>query len=125
MYPGIDPAAHFANKTYAGKVVLVTGGSRGIGASAAAQYARAGASLAIVARSVDSLEGVRAAIVKETPGAQVLIFGVDVKDPAAAERAVEETVKHYGKLDVLIANAGSCLPFDTRKRPLTSPLVVE
>lgn len=121
IYPGIDPAPHFANKTYAGKVVLVTGASRGLGASAASLYARAGASVTIVARSADSLEEVRAAIVKETPGAQVLTFVVDVKDPAAAEHAVEETVKQYGKLDVLIANAGTCLPFE--KRNYTWPML--
>ncbi|KZV63871.1 NAD-P-binding protein [Peniophora sp. CONT] len=122
VYPGIDPTQHFTNKTYAGKVVLVTGGSRGIGASAATHYARAGASVAVVARSADTLEEVRAAIVKETPGAQVLTFAVDVKDSAAAERAVEETVKHFGKLDVLVANAGAFLPFEKRIGERDDPL---
>ena len=54
--------------------------------------------------------------VKDTPGAQVLTFTVDVKDPAAAERAIEETAKHFGKLDVLVANAGACLPFEKREQ---------
>ena len=45
----------------------------------------------------------------------MLTFTVDVKDPAAAERAIEETVKHFGKLDVLVANAGACLPFEKRE----------
>ena len=95
----------------------MTGGSRGIGSAAAAQFARAGASLALVARSADALETTRAAIVKETPGAQVLTFVVDVKGPVAAERAVEETVDHFGRLDVLIANAGATLPgFDKREQ---------
>ncbi|VDC05922.1 unnamed protein product [Peniophora sp. CBMAI 1063] len=114
VYSGNDPKAHFANKTNAGKVVLVTGASRGLGASAAMHYARAGASVAIVARSANLLEQVRAEIVKETPSAQVLTFVVDVKDSAAAERAIEETVKQFGKLDVLVANAGACLPFEKR-----------
>ena len=85
------------------------------GAVTARQYARTGANVAIAARSANALEEVKASIVKETPEAQVLTFTVDVKDPATTERAVEETVKHFGKLDVLIANAGTCLPFEKRE----------
>jgi hypothetical protein len=48
----IDPGPMFASQLYQGKVVLVTGASRGIGQETAIQYARAGASLALVARGV-------------------------------------------------------------------------
>ncbi|KZV63877.1 NAD-P-binding protein [Peniophora sp. CONT] len=115
VYPSVDPASHFANQTFSGKVVLVTGASRGIGAVVAKQYAQAGAAVALVARSAESLKTAKAAILAETPGARVLTFAVDVKDPAAAERAVEETVSQLGGLDVLIANAGTALS-DADKR---------
>jgi len=55
VYPTIDPEPHFSAQTYRGKVVLITGASRGIGAETALAYARAGASAAILARNGNSL----------------------------------------------------------------------
>ncbi|KAI0066528.1 NAD-P-binding protein [Artomyces pyxidatus] len=105
-YPLIDPAPHFAAKTFASKVVLVTGASRGIGACIAQHFARAGAALALVARTEDLLNSVKAGIEADVPGARVLVFAVDVRDTAPASKAVADTVKHFGKLDILVANAG-------------------
>ncbi|VDB85695.1 unnamed protein product [Peniophora sp. CBMAI 1063] len=109
-YPSVDVAPHFTNKTFAGQVVLVTGASRGIGSVIAKHYAKAGAAVALVARSLDSLKTVQTTIQAEAPGAPVLTFAVDVKDTVAAERAVEETVAKLGGLDVLVANAGVTAP---------------
>ncbi|KZV76467.1 NAD-P-binding protein [Peniophora sp. CONT] len=104
VYPAIDPAETFAKQSYAGKVVLVTGASGGLGAVASQFYARAGASVALVARNVDKLK----VIIAGVPGAEarMIALSVDVKNIRAAEDAVKQTVEKFGKLDILIANAG-------------------
>ncbi len=83
-----------------GKVVLLTGASDGIGAAAARIFHERGAKLAIVARSADKLARVAA----ECGGA--LAIAGDVTDDAVRRRAVNETVARYGRLDVLVNNAG-------------------
>ncbi|KAI0055565.1 NAD-P-binding protein [Artomyces pyxidatus] len=114
VYPFIDPAPLFAAHTCASKVVLVTGASRGIGVPIAQHFARAGASLALVARNQALLDTVKAGIEADVPGTQVLTFALDVRDTAQVEAAVAGTVKHFGRLDVLVANAGVMQPFGTR-----------
>lgn len=111
IYPAIDPTKHFEGKTYKGKVVLVTGASRGIGQDVARHYALAGASVTLVSRRQAALEDVKAAILLEIPDADVLLYAADVKDPVQAEAAVNATVERFGRLDVLIANAGVSTPF--------------
>ncbi|KAI0266764.1 NAD-P-binding protein [Gloeopeniophorella convolvens] len=114
VYPAIDPRAHYAAQTFKGKVVLITGASRGIGLETAIQYARAGASLTLVSRKQDTLDTSRDAILKQAPTAQVLTFPADVRDVQRAEEAVAVTVAKFGRLDVLVANAAMI-------RPMTSP----
>jgi NAD(P)-dependent dehydrogenase (short-subunit alcohol dehydrogenase family) len=97
--------------------VLITGSSRGIGAQIALQYARAGALLALVARSQASLDESKDAILRERPSAQVLTFPADVRDVKRAEEVVSATVAHFGRLDILIANAGILRPMDERGLP--------
>ena len=89
----------------AGKVALVTGGGRGIGAAIAQALAREGCDVAVVDRAVDDAaaatgRGIAAA------GRRALLVEADVRDFAAAERAVGRTVRELGRLDVLVANAG-------------------
>ncbi|KAI0288090.1 hypothetical protein BC826DRAFT_1107984 [Russula brevipes] len=112
VYPTIDPKVHYDAQTFAGKIVLITGASRGIGAEIALQYARAGASLTLVARSQAALDARRDAILRERPSAHVLTFPADVRDVAKAEEAVATTVARYGRLDILVANAGIIRPMD-------------
>jgi NAD(P)-dependent dehydrogenase (short-subunit alcohol dehydrogenase family) len=105
---------HYDAQTFAGKVVLVTGASRGIGAEVARQYAHAGAKLALVARSQANLEARRDAILLERPSAQVLVFSADARDVVRAQEIVSATVTHFGRLDVLVANAAIIRPMDQR-----------
>ncbi|CAL5058079.1 unnamed protein product [Urochloa decumbens] len=89
-----------------GKVVLITGASSGIGEELAYQYAKKGACLSLVARRKQALEGVAAAA-RERGSPDVLVVPADVSDPEQSRRAVEETVSHFGKLNHLVANAGT------------------
>ncbi|KAF8467589.1 hypothetical protein DFH94DRAFT_817280 [Russula ochroleuca] len=106
VYPFIDPKVHYDAQTLAGRVVLITGASRGIGLEPALHFARAGASLTIVARKQKALAAGRDTILRERPSVQVLIFPADVRDVKKAEDAVTATVAHFGRLD-LVANAAS------------------
>ncbi|KAI0060499.1 NAD-P-binding protein [Artomyces pyxidatus] len=110
VYPAIDPAAHFTAQTFKDSVVLVTGASRGIGLETALYYARAGAALSLVSRKQTTLDASRDAILREVPDAQVLTFVADVKDVRTAQEAVEATVARFGRLDILVANAGAARP---------------
>ena len=107
MYPTIDPNEAFANQTYRGKVVFVTGASRGIGQETAITYAKAGANVAIVGRSQETLDETAAAIRAVVSGAHILAIPADVRDSKAIEAAVEATLERFGRLDILIANAGA------------------
>jgi len=116
VYPHIDPQNDYDSQTYAGKVVLITGASRGIGLETAIYYARAGASVTIVARKQETLNISRDKILTEQPSAQILIFPADVRDVKKAEEAVAATVARFGRLDILVANAAGA-------RPMTAPFV--
>lgn len=87
-----------------GQVVLITGGSRGLGLLLAREFARHGCRLAICARDEQELE--RARLDLESRGAEVLSVPCDVGDRAQAERLVAITAAHYGAIDVLVNNAG-------------------
>lgn len=85
----------------AGKVVLITGAARGIGAGVARRLAGEGAILALVGLEGDELRAVAAEC-----GPDASAWAADVTDWAALERAVEGVVARYGRIDVLMANAG-------------------
>ena len=95
--------------------MLITGASRGIGQETAIQYARAGAFIALVARTEESLKETTDSITSTAPGAEVLALAADVREAKAAEAAVQRVVERFGKLDVLIANAGSISVLGKRK----------
>ncbi|HEV7368853.1 SDR family NAD(P)-dependent oxidoreductase [Arenibaculum sp.] len=88
-----------------GRAVLVTGGSRGIGAAIARRLARDGADVALTyARSADKANAVVADI--EAMGRRGLAIPADNTDAGAVEAAVEATVAAFGRIDVLVNNAG-------------------
>ncbi|KAI0313045.1 NAD-P-binding protein [Amylostereum chailletii] len=107
VYATIDPSPHYAAQTFKGKVVLVTGASRGIGQEIATLFARAGASLFLVSRNQPALEAVRTAIQVKAPDSQIECVAVDVKDPKAAKEAVDKALGTYVRLDVLVPNAAT------------------
>jgi short-subunit dehydrogenase len=82
--------------------VFITGASSGIGAALAAEYARRGAVLGLVARRADALDGFR----QSHPGHPVSIYPADVRDADALAAAARDFIAQHGLPDVVIANAG-------------------
>jgi 3-oxoacyl-[acyl-carrier protein] reductase len=89
----------------AGKVALVTGGSRGIGAATARRLAHDGAAVALTyATNADKAQSVAKQI--DAGGGQALVIQADNADPGAVTAAVEQTVREFGRIDILVNNAG-------------------
>src|SRR5690348_10190152 len=87
------------------KVALITGGGTGIGRAIALAFAREGASVAVVGRRLEKLKEVAREIGKQ--GGTAMALECDVTRAKDAERAVRETAKKLGKLNVLVNNAGA------------------
>ena len=96
----------------AGKVALVAGASRGIGAATAQAFARSGAAVVLAARDQQALDSLAASI--RDKGGQALVVPTDVTDPAAVEHLVQQAVDTFGGLDAAFNNAAD--------GPLPAPL---
>ena len=93
----------------AGKVAVVTGGSRGIGAAIARRLATDGASMAITyTKGADAAASVIKEI--ERAGGKAIAIQADAADADAVKAAIEKTVATFGRLDVLVNNAGTAIP---------------
>jgi NAD(P)-dependent dehydrogenase (short-subunit alcohol dehydrogenase family) len=89
---------------FEGKIVLITGGSRGLGLVLARGFAAEGASIAICARDPRELERARADLASR--GARVFAYPCDVTDRAQVRELVEVVTRYFGRIDVLVNNAG-------------------
>ena len=87
-----------------GQVVIVTGASSGVGWQSAVRLGEAGARLCVTARGVEALERLREQLVAQ--GAECLVVPGDVTVQEDVERVVRECVAHYGRVDVLVNDAG-------------------
>lgn len=87
-----------------GKVALITGGGSGIGRAAALSLAQAGASVAVLSRSLDEIE--QTAIDIRRAGAQALALTADISDETEMRAAFDRLADHFGQLDIVVANAG-------------------
>jgi len=100
-----------------GKVALITGGSRGIGAATARRLAGDGANVALTysngaAAAASVVEGI------ERAGGRAIAIQADAADAEAVRNAVEKTVTTFGRLDVLVNNAGTVIPMQVQETSL-------
>ena len=91
--------------TLAGKVVIVTGASSGIGAAAVRLLAEQGCKLTLAARSLDRMQAIAEQLSTET-----LVVRADMTVPGDIEAMVEQTLERFGRIDVMFANAGIYVP---------------
>ena len=89
-----------------GKVAVITGGSEGIGRAAAASLGREGAHVVVCARRADVLTQAAEAVAEQT-GAQIVPVTADVSRAEDVERVIQTAVDHFGRLDLLVNNAGT------------------
>jgi len=97
---------------FAGKTVFITGGSRGIGKAIALKIAKDGANVVIAAKTTEQhpkLEGTIFSAAKEVEsvGGKCLPVQCDLRDEEAVKNAIDQTVKHFGGLDILVNNASA------------------
>jgi len=102
-----------ARYSFKNKTVLITGGSRGLGLEIARILAAEGAYVSLVARNASTLEAARREL--DQIGHRTLVIPCNIRDQKEVERAVRETVDSFGRLDVLVNNAGIIQvgPFDS------------
>jgi NAD(P)-dependent dehydrogenase (short-subunit alcohol dehydrogenase family) len=102
------PLSTFAPDLFAHRVVLVTGGGRGIGRAIALAFARLGAEVVIASRNPENLAPTAAEI--EALGRQCLAVPTNVRDPAQVDALVERALERFGQIDFLVNNAGGQFP---------------
>jgi NAD(P)-dependent dehydrogenase (short-subunit alcohol dehydrogenase family) len=96
-----------ARVTLEGKVAIVTGGSRGIGEAIARTFAAQGAKVVLAARKIDAVLAVAGALEKEYGAGNALGLAAHTGKEDECVRLVAEAVEHFGKVDVLVNNAGT------------------
>src|SRR5437588_4656833 len=106
-------SANAAGRPLLDEVAIVTGASSGIGAATARELGRRGAAVVLAARRADALEAQAQAI--RAAGAEALPVPTDVTDPGQVARAVDRATETFGRVDVLVNNAGA-----SWFRPLTA-----
>jgi short-subunit dehydrogenase len=87
-----------------GKIAIITGASEGIGRATARRFAEAGAKVVVVARSREKLEELAKELRQQDR--EVLVLPADMRDPDSVQRMVDQAFEHYGRIDLLINNAG-------------------
>ncbi|MEY2480939.1 MAG: hypothetical protein QOI04_1866 [Verrucomicrobiota bacterium] len=90
--------------SFPGKVVFITGGSRGLGLTLARKFCSQGARVAILARDENELTRARDGLIRR--GADVIAIQCDLLHHSHIESAVRYTIEHFGKIDILVNNAG-------------------
>lgn len=100
----VAAAARERRRRLAGKVVLITGGSRGFGLAMAAEYASLGCRIALLARDHNELERARDTLARA--GCEVFTVTCDLSDRDAITSAIDAVARQYGQIDILVNNAG-------------------
>ncbi len=105
------------------QIVLITGGSRGLGLALAERFGRAGAKLVLAARDYEELTRARNILLDrravQSPD-DVLIIPADLTDPAQAISLIDHAIEHFGRIDILINNAGIIEVGPVENQPLAA-----
>jgi len=112
-----------ADQSLAGKVIFITGATRGVGREMALRFAKDGAKIVITGKTADphpTLPGTIHTVAKEVidVGGEALPLQLDVRDENQIQSAVEQTVEKFGGIDILINNASALFPAPLLETPL-------
>ncbi len=102
--PGRAAEVKDIRRPFQGQAAIVTGASSGIGRATAVALAHRGAQVALAARRADLLDEVAAEV--QASGGQALVIPTDMRDPEQVDRMVEAALERFGRVDILVANAG-------------------
>jgi 3-oxoacyl-[acyl-carrier protein] reductase len=102
------------NLELAGKIAIVTGGSKGIGRATALRFAEEGAAVMVCARGKEAL-GDTVALARKTEGARVVPVEADLTKLDDIRRVVRRCIDEFGRIDILVNNAGSARPGEFQK----------
>lgn len=93
----------FKEDTFKDKVVIITGGGTGIGKEIAESFSKLGAKLVIASRNIKNLEKTK----EELGNSEILVMETNIKDSEQVKKLMSSTVEKFGKIDILINNAGA------------------
>jgi short-subunit dehydrogenase len=109
IYLAADYLRKRKHRQLLGKVVLITGGSRGLGLALAEEFARYGTRLALTARNLEELERARKLVLKRHRNLHsddVFVAAADLRNSSEAESLVKQITERFGRVDILVNNAG-------------------
>ncbi|MBI2388049.1 MAG: SDR family oxidoreductase [Deltaproteobacteria bacterium] len=104
------PTFPFASNLFENQVVLITGGGTGIGLASGRRFAALGAKVAIGSRKQPNIDAGLAALREDTADENLFGQTIDTREPASADAFVDAVLAKFGKIDVLINNAGGQFP---------------
>jgi citronellol/citronellal dehydrogenase len=108
--PSAESQRVFAPGVFRDQVVIITGGGSGIGLATALELVRLGARVAICGRTAEKLEAAKAQLVAASAPDRARTATCDIREPAQVEAMIKDVIAAWGRIDVLVNNAGGQFP---------------